>query len=478
MGFWSDLWRSIATTETAQERAERRGAEKRAEAGAERAERRAENNAQLKDFRANVYRHASGGQASTGPQMRQWQRSQPGYVPRTNPFTSATPTPATSVAKEEEQARMASEQTPQLSNANYQVLEALGWDLPEREDRKSDLSLLDMSNSQDLADFSYSIDIDELSRMTETYQGQPGFKAPREAFKTYEDDERLKVRSGVEQAAPMTWEAYQALDEDKKRAVDFNTLFIKAREKDLAGEHTPSKEDKAEYAEQYRNIFGRDVPENDTYAPNVVRMLDKIGFKAEGQDLDEYLAGEHLITMDELDTFDASKLDFEELTEGPTVMAEYGDNNYAVARGLENLRKVDAALVEAAGSFIAEAYETNPDAWDFSSALSYEFFGTPPEGADVPWGFGRDEMRGPDDDLGKDDFFRKQYAGLRALGDVDLMWADIEQSGMSEEDKNDLFRFMDLKTRRDIQMGLIDPGTDEAMGAADIRALLGFEEVG
>lgn len=405
-----------------------------------------------------------------------------GYKPRvptvyTGPKFDFKPA-ASSPAREPEQPE--AETAPQMSRANRQVLEALGWTLPEREpvEKSNALSMLDMSNAKDLTEFSYQVDEDEMHRMAQTYEQYQGFKAPRRMDKLEgDDDERLKVTGRTVKSAPMKQEAFDALNDDQKAAVNFNTLFLKAREKDLAGGHMPSKEDKEEYKEKYVNIFGQDPKGGEEYfAPHVVDVLTKINFTAQGHDLDEFMALEHLVQMDELDSFSTENLNLEELVEGPTVMADYGGNNYATARGAENLQVIDAQLVDDAGAAILDALENNPDAWDFSSALSYEFFGTPPDDTMVPWGFGRDEMRESGADPGKDDFFRKQYQGLRQLGNVDLMWQDIEQSGMTEEDQQQLFQFMDLKTKRDIQMGLIDPGDEEAMGAQDIRVLLGLDE--
>lgn len=97
----------------------------------------------------------------------------------------------------------------------------------------------------------------------------------------------------------MTWEEYRKLDDEQRAAVDFNTMLVEAREKDLNTEYAPSPSEKELYDRQVKEMFGEDGG-SETYAPEVVSVLKQLDYDPQsgaeiGNDLDDFLGLKVLI---------------------------------------------------------------------------------------------------------------------------------------------------------------------------------------
>lgn len=89
----------------------------------------------------------------------------------------------------------------------------------------------------------------------------------------------------------MTWEDYQALSDQQRAAVDFNTALARAVRNDLrhqddyaSVEATP----RLAYDTDVERMFGEDGGST-RYAPQTVALLKQIGFTDDGADLDQFL---------------------------------------------------------------------------------------------------------------------------------------------------------------------------------------------
>lgn len=86
----------------------------------------------------------------------------------------------------------------------------------------------------------------------------------------------------------LTLDQYEALNPAQKARVDFNTMLIQAREKDLNTDYNPSPEQKKSYNTLVTEMLGEDNGST-TYAPETVKLLEQIGFKHDKADLDDIL---------------------------------------------------------------------------------------------------------------------------------------------------------------------------------------------
>ncbi len=158
--------------------------------------------------------------------------------------------------------------------------------------------------------------------------------------------------TGVERVAnpvysqALTWEEYDKLSDADRAVVDFNGDFLKARAKDFENKEvyakTATPEQRARYDEDIAAMFGGQGG-SETYAPNVLSLLKSVDFDAVGQDLDEYLNLDRLITADEMK---AAKVTGEPLKYGSDITPDttIDTEKYAAIRTPENLAALDQAL--------------------------------------------------------------------------------------------------------------------------------------
>lgn len=143
----------------------------------------------------------------------------------------------------------------------------------------------------------------------------------------------------------LTWGQYEALTPAQKAGVDFNTMLIQAREKDLNTDYNPSPEQKESYDALVTEILGEGNGST-IHAPETVKLLKQMGFKHDKADLDDilnmrYAFGEKMIDkMADLD--DVSNI-------------HYSFNDKVIDRVPSRFRPVAEAYVSS-GRPGAEAY--------------------------------------------------------------------------------------------------------------------------
>lgn len=99
----------------------------------------------------------------------------------------------------------------------------------------------------------------------------------------------------------MDWDDYLDLNRREKAAVDFNTLLVRAREKDLRNqdEYDPLDTQRTAYNNVVDRLFGEDGGST-TFAPETVALLNDVGFKPSDSkrfdDLDDFLGLDAALT--------------------------------------------------------------------------------------------------------------------------------------------------------------------------------------
>lgn len=172
-----------------------------------------------------------------------------------------------------------------------------------------------------------------------------GSDAPSAAFRV----DPLERVSDPVYSRELTWEQYDKLPEAERVIVDFNSDFLAARAKDFENQETYKKtvtpEQREKYDTKVADIFGMQGG-SEFYAPNVVSLLAQTDFSAMGQDLDEYLNLDRLITADEIKDLPAKIPEPKSFggfigAGGAVNMEQYKD-----IRTEENLTALDVAITE------------------------------------------------------------------------------------------------------------------------------------
>ena len=112
-------------------------------------------------------------------------------------------------------------------------------------------------------------------------------------------------RARVGDVEAMTWDEYNALPVKEKAAIDFNSMLVRARGRDLKlqEEYDPNKKQRATYDKAVSAAFGEDGG-SETYAPETMAVLRQINFKDQSSDLDDFLNLSAAITVNDLKHLD------------------------------------------------------------------------------------------------------------------------------------------------------------------------------
>lgn len=173
------------------------------------------------------------------------------------------------------------------------------------------------------------------------------------------------------ESAALTWESYDELSNHQKAAVDWNTLLIDAREKDLTDSTRPlaTPKERQEYDVEVERLFGEQGGSN-RYAPNVVDLLSKLDMVQVGQDLDEYLSLERAIDDTQLSDFKFTTRDIATLELLADAGEEQQQTSYATARSGGNISALNTGNADAVTDMIRSRLK-NPEiiASDFESLV-------------------------------------------------------------------------------------------------------------
>lgn len=136
----------------------------------------------------------------------------------------------------------------------------------------------------------------------------PQADAARTAAVVKQADAPPEKRPPTLKTRQLTWEEYNKLTDDQRAAVDFNTMLIQAREKDLNTDYAEFEGGGAnqEYQEAVERMFGT-RGSTETYAPETMAVLKSIDYEAaSGEALEDFLSLDAAISAKELKGFDTA----------------------------------------------------------------------------------------------------------------------------------------------------------------------------
>ena len=343
-----------------------------------------------------------------------------------------------------------------------QLLEGAGYlKASTRATERETFPGLDMKAAEDLTPYSYRVSDDEARKILDTYAPGAGGD-PKKITEQRVESER--------QSAPMTVQAYNKLTPEQRAAVDFNTALIEAREKDLNSGWMirVAPDDKA--AAQRKSMFGDDAPTGG-YPEHTMALLEKIGYQAPGSKLEDFLSLDMAVTAEELKDLKLPKnIEFavpqDNTPEGavwgrPKEMSE--NSTYARVRSSENLAMIELDVIRRASEILAQARAGGATTSWSPAATATDWLGGSMRGERIPFGWGaagdRSVFSKPGDKA-KDNDFRRILEIMQSdqsrtkLADSESFWAGLKQAGATEKDIDQLFEYIDQRTRWMIQNGV------------------------
>lgn len=132
------------------------------------------------------------------------------------------------------------------------------------------------------------LDIDEIRDITERQDREGLLKGRR-------------PKSGQSKVKPMSWDDYEALTDQQRSAVDFNTMLTQAVARDRKTQDSlqPSDFQRQVYDASVEDMFGEDGGSK-LYAPETMAVLKQIQFKDNAADLDDFLKLKVAVTSADL----------------------------------------------------------------------------------------------------------------------------------------------------------------------------------
>jgi hypothetical protein len=235
-----------------------------------------------------------------------------------------------------------------------ELLNEQNWTTPELDKTKKvgmPDDAFDKDSIVELKQHDYKLTNEEWDRMQGEYasmRGQlSGYSPPAVSL----NETMPLMKRGEQEAAPLTWEAYEALSDDQRAAVDFNTLLIEAREKDLSKPVTLDAAGRTEYDQKVEKLFGVGRG-SDVVAQSTVDLLSQLDMNLVGQDLDEFLSLDRAIDTTELKDFKFSDRDLKTLDD---LVNKDATESYAQVRSATNLGALDTAAVQKAQALLKSA---------------------------------------------------------------------------------------------------------------------------
>lgn len=320
------------------------------------------------------------------------------------------------------------------------------------------LSLVDMSKATTLTEHTYNIsDRDWSAIQRSNGQWVDPVKNPAP-----------EVRGGWDQSAPMTQAAYDALSDDQRRAIDFNTLLVDARETDLKTQQALTGADLEQYNKDVAGIFGEGGGSS-VVAPATVAMLKGLGMQLQGQDLDDFLSGEAAVQLNELLEFQLPQTPNMILKPTGQTGANQDLADFSFTRSDENRDRVTAVAIRKAGELIDKALKRQ-------DIQQPDWVGTVWQGLGVAkdrpagWNGERDKA---DPLYQQEQFYQGAYNYLRNPQNVNLdgFWASVKNAGLNEQEIDDLFKYVDQRADWEKRTGFQGGG---ARVGDDVRTFAGL----
>lgn len=284
----------------------------------------------------------------------------------------------------------------------------------------------------------------------------PGDMANPAYVKQQRQAENAETRP-AKKSYEMSWQDYNELTDTQRAAINFNTMLVEAREKDLNKKYeAPSETDQASYDTALKRMFGEDGG-SDYFAPETLAVLNQIDFQApesgNGSDLDDFLGLKVAIKERDLVGLE------------PDMMALPG----AEAVPLKTQLATGTASLEqslAEGNKLLQNWRATST---LSTGMAADWLGGTDNDVKVPVGYG---TGGPHDVMQR---------GLELLSRPDFDDRDGLLKSMNTAlsgfglDANDFLRFADTKAKQAIEFGVPLIEADEGAklkSPEEFRALL------
>lgn len=345
-------------------------------------------------------------------------------------------------------------------------LDEQGWSIPEPETLKSLQKEYRDNSLRPLQDYDYEISAEEGQILQQVYEGAPGVVVPeRSAQEALQRQKNPGLNRGVltsegMQSMELTWEQYDALNEDQKRAIDWNTLFLDAREQDLGKSRpSPDEETRKKYDEDIASMFG-EKGGTEVYAPETVALLKQINFSAVGQDIDEYLSLDRLVSMDELKDFKINTAELKKL-------ANPSFDELVAARSGNQPAAAEARAVRAAGRAVDQAMRSPEFAGPDLVNTMLRARGATPRAS-----LTEDAFASPE----KQEFFTGAWLTLLNQGEQGLadIYQKLDEVGADETDRQELFDFLGRRSDLESEWGRAGDFSPDTLTPEEVRALLGM----
>jgi hypothetical protein len=347
------------------------------------------------------------------------------------------------------------------------ALAAGGWNVPSPVQRVNPATMVDEKSLQPLMRHTTQLDEGEWDTMQSLYEKSGG----RRKIGPYATPQA--VTADDMQTAEMTQKQYDALSDDQRKAVDFNTLLVEARERDLKMSRNMQGADLEDYNKRVEAIFGKGGGTSSP-APNTLELLEKIQFTAPGQDIDDYLSMEAGISLDELKNFklpDMAPVVPEQPTEQQQLesvfkgsdpfkdVAQKSDGSALLYEQLRSAANRDASVgqaIEKAGTYITSLLQDQSGRGvDLLSTYRSVAPGDVP--GVVPFGWSKDLVkdRTTDADKAKEMFFQNAYAFFRDNKDPDVnqFWTQAKNYELDQADVDEVFQYIDDFSRYEERIG-------------------------
>ena len=395
------------------------------------------------------------------------------------------------------------------SQAELAALQDLGWKTPGLEAPagkkpvEDDIFNYQDKRIQESRDFDYGLSEAQIKGLEDLYRDVPGFTPPDEDAAT-----SIRVMAEKTELAPVTWKQWDKMTPDQQQAATWNSQLWKATQKDLKlaekrSEQAWSPERQQKYDERVTAIFG-ETGGSEVRALNTLELLEKIDFTAVGQDLDEYLAGDRLITAEEMKNFrvgtdkavpgeivtttQRKDLPFSIVPVTPQSQPEDSPEdtktteitNYEDIRSASNLAALDAEAVRALDTTIRDRMSsTETFGWNLQSTFNDKSKLTP---EDIPLGYSNASYRGidPDSQLAdKEEWYKLMWANLN---DPDQKVSDViqdiqismQKGGFTPKLEQEVWDWIDKRTRWHREYG--SPEELALRDPQEIRVALGWEK--
>lgn len=289
-----------------------------------------------------------------------------------------------------------------------------------------------------------------------------GFDPVATKDKQEDADEKAEEKKAPK-SREISWEKYNSMSPEKRAAIDFNSMLVDAREKDLNADYDLDL-DRTLYDSSIKAIFGNEEG-SAIFAPEVVALLNKLKFEAPeegaGSDLDDFLSLKASFKPKDIRNLDdGSKL--------------------SVYQQLKNIEPTElpTTLVSGTAELQKTMAETNVLLQDYRSSAAVArgdeavyLGGTQNTGIKPTYGFGETET---------DTFFKQALAGFAdpandANLDVNLATLSTRLQGMGL-DLDDFLSYAAVKSQQSIDTGapLADNPEGTVRSPEEFRELLGI----